>query len=464
MKKRTRIIATLGPATDSKTILKMVEAGMNVARLNCSHGNKEQFKLLSDAVRAAEKKTGKSVSIMLDLQGPKIRLGDLDQELNVKKGDKITLSTRLKSDTKKGLISVPYKALAKIVKKGQSLLIEDGSIQSKVLSTNKESIRIEIQNQGVLKSKKGINIPDAKLPHSELLTQNDQALLQYALEKLDIDTIAVSFVESAKDLEFVRSKIPKNKREHVQLIAKIERKRALENIDSILESSDGIMVARGDLGIETPAQEVPIVQRKLVTLARKQGKPVIIATQILQSMVESPRATRAEVSDAARAIFEHADAFMLSNETAVGRYPIKAVQTLSDVALSTESAIFKEAELFPIPLLDHSEFYEEESLAFNAALLSEDLNAKALVIFSEQGRSVKAVMKHRPETPVFVLTSNPHLARKLQVCWGIQEVFVQKQAKGLEAKLRQHKELKKGDTIVVLKMKDRSHSIEVIQL
>lgn len=460
--RRTKIIATLGPATESKAVIQqLAEAGLNVARLNFSHGTYDQFKSIAKNVRAVEKKSGKLISLMQDLQGPKIRLGKMPEGSMAKRGSTLTLCTK----KEEGCVHVPYPALPKVVKKGDALLIEDGLIRTKVLSKRGNKVKVKVLQGGELKSHKGVNIPDSSLPASASLTAKDRKDLEFGIKTLKVDWVAVSFVEGADDILRVRKAIQKHSKRKVGIIAKIERKEALKHLDEIIEAADGVMVARGDLGIETAAEQVPIVQRRIVQLAREQGKPVIIATQILQSMVDNALPTRAEVSDAATAIFELADAVMLSNETAVGKHPIKAVQTLAKVSKSTEGAIFKEIDLSPTALSQMPGKLQDESIALNACYLAEHINAKAIIIATKMGYTASMVLKHRPETPVIVVTEQANTAHQINLHWGTETILVKKglrRSEELKNELVKKKLIKKGDDVVIVKLSDHKRSLVVM--
>lgn len=460
MDRRTKIVATLGPVSEEKTdIRKLMEAGMNVARLNFSHGTFEQCEKMVKNIRALENETGHLVSILQDLQGPKIRICALDEPRIVKKGENLIFST--KKGVKNTLHLPNCSALPKLLKKGDRLLIEDGLIRTKIVSTTDTLIRTKVVVGGAIKSHKGVNIPDSNLPGSATLTAKDKKDLAFGIQTLKVDAVAISFVQKPEDVTRLRKAIQKMTKRPVLLIAKIERKEALEHLEAILAVSDGVMVARGDLGIETKAEMVPIVQKRIVAMARQAGKPVIIATQILQSMVENPLPTRAEISDAAEAVFEHADAFMLSNESAVGLYPFKAVQTLARVAKVTEKEIFKTKELFPLPI--QKEETEDESMALNACKVADEIDAAAIVVVSKHGYTARMVLKHRPKTPVIVVTQSRDQAHALNLLWGIQAIVVDKARRSEEVKalLKKKKLLKPKDQAVYIKLSDSKRSFVV---
>lgn len=466
MKRHTKIVATLGPATEEKSDIKaLVEAGMNIARLNFSHGTQEQFKKIVENIRSIEKETGKTIVLMQDLQGPKIRLGALPQEgISVKKGDTLLFSMNGKE---KGSIPLPYAALPKVVKPGHRLLIEDGLIRTKIVSINGALVKAKVLVGGLLKSHKGVNLPDSKLPSSEALNAKDRKDLAFGVKTLGVDSVAVSFVEDAEDLLRIRKEIAKWTKRKVMIIAKIERPKALVNLAAIIETADGIMVARGDLGIEIEAERVPVEQKRILALCRQEGKPVIIATQILQSMVENPLPTRAEMSDAATAIFDHADAFMLSNETAVGKYPTQAVKTLARVAQITEASIFEHVELFPSPASVSPKQMEDETVALNACVMADELDAAAIVVLTHHGFTARMVLKHRPKNPVIVVCPNKETARQLHFLWGVHEVYHYAgpfRTDEVISELKAKKILKKGQQVVSLKLSDEKRSLVLMTI
>lgn len=460
--RHTKIVATLGPATEGKSEIKsLVEAGMNIARLNFSHGTYEQFKKIVKNIRAVEKENGKTIVIMQDLQGPKIRLGQLPAEgIAVKKGQVLTFSTT--PPLHEGAIPLPYAALPNVVKKGDHLLIEDGLIRTQIVSTQKGYVKAKVIVGGILKSHKGVNIPDSRLPSSEALNEKDKKDLAFGVKTLGVDAVAVSFVENGADLNRVRSAIVRHTKRPVMLIAKVERPKALLNLNEIIQTADGVMVARGDLGIEIEAERVPVEQKRILALCRQEGKPVIVATQILQSMVDNPLPTRAEMSDAATAIFDHADAFMLSNETAVGKYPVEAVRTLARVAQVTEEAIFKNTELFPVAPSINLKQLEDETVALNACTMADEIDAAAIVVLTRHGFTARTVLKHRPKNPVLVVTSSKELARQLHFLWGVHHVYYHTgpfRSEEIIRELQKQKVLKKGQQVVSLKLSDEKRSL-----
>lgn len=431
MNPNTKIVATLGPSSETKEgIRALIQAGMNIARLNFSHGSYDEFKQIVKTIRELEKEMKKTILIFQDLQGPKIRLGVLPAEgIVVKKGQTLRFDTR-SSTFKAGskTLPLPYAPLPKVLKVGHRLFIEDGLIRTRVARLQGSVVELKVEVGGLLKSHKGVNIPDSKLPNELALTPKDRKDLNFGVKVLKVDGIALSFVEEDEDITRVRAKVQSLSKKPTFLIAKIERPKALKNLSSIVEAADALMVARGDLGVETPAEEVPLVQKQIIQECRSAGKPVIVATQILQSMVENAVATRAEISDAATAIFEQTDAFMLSNETASGKYPVEAVQTLYKVAKSTEAAIFERKLLLP-KLEQFSSMhgsFEDNRMASEACKLAEEIHADALVIATKEGYTARAVLRHRPQTPVILVSNNPVTARLLHFYWGAQTVLMVK--------------------------------------
>ncbi len=469
-KKNTKIVCTLGPSSDERSTLeKMIEAGMNVTRLNFSHGTYDHMKKIIRNVRAASKNASKTVALLQDLQGPKIRVGKLpDKGVLIKRGQKITLSTDGKPFREKPLtIPVQYRNLHKDIKKGDRLLLDDGYLGIEVTGKNGRHIQCKVRTGGLLKSNKGINSPTASIS-AKTITAKDRKDLDFGL-KQGIDYVALSFVKSADDIRELRRLLKQKGHPKVQIIAKIERHEAIQDLEAIVQETDAIMVARGDLGLEIPAEKVPIVQKEMVRLGLIYGKPVIIATQILESMIVNPRATRAEISDAATAIFDHADAFMLSGETSVGKYPVRAVRTLAKVAYVTEKELRKNEHLLQNHLLTE-DMPITDATCYNAALLAHDIRAKAIVIITKSGYTARQIMKHRPKTPVIAITYSDPVKRQLQLVWGMNKVFVSNKqieseeiAKKLVPKTLHHLHLAKpGQEVVVVNAGRKNNFIRTI--
>jgi pyruvate kinase len=446
----TKIVATLGPVSDSFSVIEdMVRAGMDVARLNFSHGTYKNFKQIHSNTLKAAKKHKRTVGILQDLQGPKIRLGILPSGgIEIKKGQKISLTTA-SAKRSEAQIPVQYKDLHKDVKKGETLHIEDGLIQLKITKVSGTTISCTVKNKGVLRSNKGINAPDSKIS-AKTLTRKDLKDLNFGL-RLGIDFVAISFVKSAQDITDLRKLLAKKKASHVKIIAKIERKEAVTNMEDIVKVSDGIMVARGDLGIEVEPERVPIIQKTLIKLCNYHAKPVITATQVLASMVENPTPTRAEISDAANSIFDHTDAIMLSNESAVGKYPVKSVRTLAKTISVVENEQKKHKEILQkhISNIGSPEVNATSLSACELALASE---SNYLVIYSESGYTANHVAKHRLFKPTIIITPNKHVMQELSLLWGVNQSIQKKLTKNFTTEVKhlltQKKLAKKGDKIV----------------
>lgn len=454
--KNTKIVCTLGPSTDSVTeIEQLVSAGMNVARLNFSHGTYENHSKILKSLHTVEKKMKKRIGVMQDLQGPKIRVGEMPEEgIQIKKGQEVEFTiqkTKGKTDGKKTLIPIQYKGITKDLKKKDSMYIDDGLMLVEVLKKSKTSLFCKVKIGGTVYSRKGINCPTASISASPI-TAKDKNDLEFGL-KNNVDYIALSFVKSKRDIDALRKMI-KAKRKSTKIIAKIERHEAVKNLREIIKAADGVMVARGDLGIEIPAEKVPIVQKLIIKLARKYGKPVITATQVLQSMVENARATRAEISDAANAVFDSTDAIMLSNESAVGRYPFKAARTLTKVSMEVEKEIQK-----------HPELYEGDTPAIistlcgtclNASEMARDIKADAIIVYSEDGYTARHIVRNRLFTPIITVTPEEKTAQELTLVWGINQVYVKKIAKNKDKisqilkYLKQVKAVKKNQKVVIV--------------
>lgn len=450
LNKKTKIVCTLGPATmEVQMLVKLIKNGMNVARLNFSHGDYHEQSSLIENIHQAEKITGQTIAIMQDLQGPKIRLGTLpDTGIAIKLGEKFILDTgTTKCTVDPKIIPVQYKNLHRDVGKKDIILIEDGLLKTEVVSVKKTQITVKALTPGLLKTHKGLNVPTASIS-ADPLTAKDLADLKFGL-KHQVDLIALSFVRNASDIERLR-KLIKSQGSEAKIVAKIERHEALKNLEKIMAATDGVMVARGDLGVETPAEEVPIAQKNIVRMAGKMGKPVIIATEMLQSMIERPRATRAEISDAANAVFDHADALMLSNETAVGKYPESAVLTLSKVSQNIEKFQL-ENNYSRLRAYDFKEGDPSE-ICHLAAKLAEETHASLIVTVTSHGFTAREVAKQRTFTPILTITPYESVKRQLQLVWGINEVLISKVSTTdkIVALLKQNGSVKKGQKIVIV--------------
>lgn len=459
MQKRTKIVCTIGPASEKiETLTKMVKVGMNVARLNFSHGTYDNHKVLIDNIRKVADKTGEPVAIMQDLQGPKIRVGLLPEKgINLKSGEMLKMDTSI-MDYDNGVVPIDYSDLHKYVKKGEILLLDDGRIETKIVRVSGAQIDVEVIVGGVLSSHKGINVPESKLK-IQALTEKDKADARFGVEH-GVDLMALSFVTSAEDILDLRYLIKQYEEElkiknqqPIRIIAKIERAEAVKNIKEILEVADGIMVARGDLGIEIPAEEVPLVQKTLIDLALSKAKPVIVATQMLDSMQNNPRPTRAEVSDVANAVIDHTDAVMLSNETASGNYPVETVETMNKIIKEAEASVYDD-------LVMREHFVNRKKIDDVVSQLSrelaEDVDAKLILSASISGETGRLISRNRPELPIVVGTDSERIRHQLNLSWGVMP-FKLLPCKSIEelversmAHLKKAKIIKSGEKIVVV--------------
>ncbi len=415
--KRTKILATIGPATNSaESIEEVIMAGVNGCRLNCSHGSNEERDMQIKWIREAAKKKGRSVAILQDLQGPKIRLGVLkDNHLDLKKGDEVILeSAEFEHD---GGLTIPVQYnLAEKVKLDEPLSMFDGKVKSKVIEiVSDTAIKVEILNDGFVMSKKGLNLPDTDFG-GDILTEKDLKDIEYGAE-CDYDYVSLSFVQSASDIEKLKQLLL-SYGSTAKVIAKIETKKAIssdENLEKIVEAADGIMVARGDMAVEAGAEVVPIVQRKLIAMCRAHAKLCIVATQMLSSMVDSPEPTRAEVSDVATAVVQGADVVMLSDETANGKYPLETVQEMKKTILYTQNHS-RVASLSKEPVGGKSEVYDAISNA--AARLAEKIDADIIICQTASGATAASMAAERPNLPIVTVTSNARVANQLALYYA----------------------------------------------
>ena len=414
MQRKTKIVSTLGPASsDRKTIRALIEAGVDVARMNFSHGTHEEHQERIDHVRRAANELGRDVAILQDLQGPKIRVGKIeDGSVLIHEGHKLVLTSEKIEVGTAERVYVSYPSLHSDVEIGGRILLDDGLLELKVMETNGSEVITEVVVGGALRSRKGVNLPHLRT-NSPALTEKDIADLEFGLE-MDVDLIALSFVRDGADVTNLVRRIRESGK-RVGVIAKIEKPEAVHNFDQILDQADGIMVARGDLGIEMPMQEVPGTQKEIIKKCRQAGKPVITATQMLESMIENPRPTRAEASDVANAVLDGTDAVMLSGETAVGKHPVRVVEVMSQ--------IIKEAEKYePQVSLGHpDEWLTEavtESISYMACELAHQIDAKAIACLTSSGTTARAISRHRPEVPVYAFTNHIKVVKQLAVQWG----------------------------------------------
>jgi pyruvate kinase len=447
--RRAKIICTLGPATSSpEKIRALVDAGMDVARLNFSHGTRDEHAEVYRYVRAASDASQHAVAVLVDLQGPKIRLGEFeDGGVTLAPGDRFTITTEPVEGTRE-LASTTYSFLAKDVTPGSRLLIDDGRVALRVDDTDGVRVRTTCVEGGRISDHKGINLPGVRVS-APSLSEKDREDLRFALS-LRADLIALSFVRAPEDLEDVHA-VMDEVGARLPVIAKIEKPEAVDRLGPITRAFDGLMVARGDLGVEIPLEQVPLLQKRAIRLAREHGKPVIVATQMLDSMIHHPHPTRAEASDVANAVLDGADALMLSGETSVGEYAIPAVETMARVIGAAESQGF-----WSLPSVRRRPETRPEAIALNAVRIAEDLHAVALVAFTETGATVRHVAAHRHAIPILAFTTRPEVRSRLAMVWGT-ETFVMPRASNTDEMVAQAdhallemKRGKKGDYIVIV--------------
>jgi len=459
LQKNTKVVCTLGPSSDSvNELLALIKAGMNVARLNFSHGTYEHHLKLINNIHKAESLMKTRIGILQDLQGPKIRIGKMPEDgIHIKKDEVFTITIKdITGERTKNKIIIPltYKNVCKDVKTNATVLINDGLLEAIVIKKKKDELILKAKTSGIIKHGNGINFPNSTIS-AKTITEKDLKDLEFGL-KNNVDFVALSFVKSKKDIEELRTLIQK-KGKNTPIIAKIERHEAISHLKEIIKSADGVMVARGDLGTDIPPEHVPLVQKRIINIANKYGKPVITATQVLQSMVKNPIPTRAEISDAANAVFDHTDAIMLSNETAVGKYPSRAALVLTKVAHSVEQEMQKHEELKEFTFSNTQKTRSSLIACENACDLAIRSKAAAIVAYTDDGFTPKQISKYRIYTPIITFTSSEKTARELTLVWGINKIFVKKFAEDANKKLKnivdfiaRERLVKKGQKIVII--------------
>lgn len=419
--KKTKIVCTIGPASESKEVLReLFKSGLNVCRLNFSHGNHEEHKARIDTIKEVREELGMPIGIMVDTKGPEIRLGDFKEgSLEVKEGDKITFTTRdILGD--RNFAPVKYKGLPGDLNIGGKILVDDGLVEFEVLAIEEETeIRTIALNGGTLSNHKGVNVPNVKISLPPV-TEKDKKDIIFGIEN-GVDFVAASFVRKAADVLEIRKILEENGGDYIEIVSKIENQEGVDNIDEILAASDGIMVARGDLGVEVNAEEIPMVQKDLIKKSNIAGKPVITATQMLDSMMRNPRPTRAEVTDIANAIIDGSSCIMLSGETAAGKYPVEAVKTMYRIAMRTEESLdFDEMLYSNIATSDVTTTNAIGKATCNTAM---SLGAKAIITATSSGYTSKAISKFRPRTPIIAATTTETVMRRLSLVWGVYPVL-----------------------------------------
>ena len=409
---KTKIVVSLGPASEKpSTLTKLLLSGMNVCRLNFSHGNAEEHEKRLICLREASQKTGIPVAVLQDLGGPKIRTGDFEHgQITLKKGQTFTFVTKKILGNEQSCF-ISYTNLPNEVKRGQVIFLDDGKKSLQVLSTKKDEIQCKVLTGGVIKSRRGVNIPGVRLKNITALTEKDRDDVLFAIENC-VDFVALSFVQDAQDVKDLRE-ILNLHASSAKIIAKIETSSAINHIDEIIEVCDGIMVARGDLAVEIPAEEVPIIQKEIITKCNQLGKPVIVATQMLLSMVSSPRPSRAEVSDVANSILDGADAVMLSDETTIGEYVTESVSMMASIARHTEK------HLVPKEYHRRTMYCSiDDAISHSALEVAEEIDAKFIVALTESGRTARLISRFRPRQPIFTFSPNAHTRTQTLLSYG----------------------------------------------
>ena len=421
--RKTKIIATLGPASDSEeTLEKMINAGMDVARLNFSHGTHESMKVLADTVKRVRARMGRYTALLLDTKGPEIRLGDFDRPATLERGQEYRLLFDDSVGNSKSA-SVTYKDLWRDVAADSHILIDDGLVELKVNETSRDGIVCTVLNGGVISSHKGVNVPGAKL-NIPFLSDKDVSDIEFGIRE-DFDFIAASFTQCAADIEKIRTLLERNGGGDIRIIAKIENSAGVENIDEIIKVSDAIMVARGDMGVEIPMEEIPIIQKRLISKAYSAGKPVITATQMLESMTKNPRPTRAEITDVANAIYDGTSAIMLSGESAAGKYPVESVAMMARIARRAEADInyierFRQNQLSGFSNVT-------TAISHAACTTAHDLGANAIITVTKSGTTARMISRFRPVTPIVGCSPCEKVCRQLSMSWGVTPMMIEEQ-------------------------------------
>lgn len=422
--KRTKIVATIGPSCHTREVLeKMVNEGMNVARLNFSHGTADDHREVVRTIRELDRDTDQNIGILADLQGPKLRVGKIkDAPVKFEEGDRFTLSTEEIKEGSKERVHINFAEFPSDVNPGEQVLLDDGKLVTEVVETDKKSeVLVEVLHAGELDSNKGVNLPNTKVSLPSL-TEKDHEDLQLALE-CEVDWIGLSFVRSARDIIELKHIIRDHKKD-IRVIAKIEKPEAIEDIDDILKEADGLMVARGDLGVEIPMQNVPLIQKMLIQKGMQAAKPVIVATQMMESMIENLSPTRAEVNDVANAVLDGTDAVMLSAETSVGKHPVKVIEAMSRIAMEVET--HDRIYYYETPPEYAEDRFISDSICYNAARLAKRVNAAAIITMTHSGYTSFKIASQRPKAKVLVFTGNKRIMPMLSLVWGVQSFYYDK--------------------------------------
>ncbi len=455
--KRTKIVCTIGPACNTVEILtKLAEQGMDVCRMNFSHGTHEDHAENIRRIREVSLLTGKPLAILQDLQGPKIRIGKIGDGVEIVAGSEVIFTSEATTDDVTKLIPVTYPNLHEDVKPGQRLLLDDGLLEVQVTKIEGIHVFCQVIVGGLLKSSKGLNLPETETKISAI-PDKDREDIEFGVQQ-GVDFVALSFVRKPEDIQELRELIEAAEQKHnlksdvsIKIIAKIEKPEAVKNMQAIIDAADGIMVARGDLGIEMPAEKVPLIQKNLIDGCLEAGKPVIVATQMLDSMIRNPRATRAEVSDIANAVVSHTDATMLSGETASGIYPVESVQAMAATIREIEASSMDD-----MPATIETADNAQEAMTNMASVLARTTNARAIVVATRSGASARFVSRYRPQLPIYAVTPSERVIRQLCLSWGIESLPVSHDGdyrelvdKSIEA-IVEKKLVSKGDMVIVV--------------
>ena len=419
--KKTKIVCTLGPVSENEeTLRELIKNGLNVCRLNFSHGSHEEHKGRMDLVKKLREELNMPTAILLDTKGPEIRTGKFDApEVLLEEGQTFTITMKDVMGNKE-MCTVSYKGLANDVKTGDTILIDDGLVGLTVKEVNGDDIVCEVQNSGIVKNHKGVNVPGVKV-NLPAITEKDRSDIEFGIEQ-GIYFIAASFVRKVSDVLAIREILEENNATHIKIISKIENQEGVDNLDEIIEVSDGIMVARGDLGVEIPTEEIPVVQKLMIKKCNEAGKPVITATQMLDSMIRNPRPTRAEVTDVANAIYDGTDAIMLSGETAAGKYPVEAVKTMATIAKRAEETMRNRRTKI------NKSKNVTDAISYATCTTAMDLDARAILSSTASGHTARMVSKFRPDCPIIATTSDESVRRQLSLTWGVLPVMRNKSA------------------------------------
>ena len=462
IKRKTKIICTIGPASESKEILKkLAKAGLNAARVNFSHGNYEENKEKIENVKAVREELGIPIALILDTKGPEIRTGNQEtgnEKAQINEGD---IFTFVNEDTigDRSQTSISYKDLYKEINLGSKILVDDGELEFEVIEIKDKNIICKALNSGMLGSRKTVNVPGLKLDLPALAPKDIEDIKSGI--KADVDYIAASFVRRADDVKQIRKLLDENGGQEIKIISKIESQEGIDNIDEIMELSDGIMIARGDMAVEIPFEQVPVVQKKFIKKCNNAGKPVIIATQMLESMIENPRPTRAEVSDVANAVYDETNAIMLSGESAIGNYPVECVETMDKIASTVDNSV-RIWRRFARKVLENG-FLDanieitdiEANIAYTTCVSAMQTKADAIVAYTHTGSSAMKLAGNRPKCPILVVTDSKKTYNQLSTIWNVYPIFVEERktisdtvAKGIEI-FKEKGILEAGDTVLL---------------